>query len=720
MSADKDVSPAKLCFGVFEVDLRAGELRKSGVRMKLQGQPFKMLAILLERPGELVTREELRERIWGSDTVVDFDHGIGVAVNKVREALGDAADRPRYVETLAKRGFRFISPVSPTAVAVPLRPPTDEPATSPSVPMFPRRQGAATRVAQWAIPVLILASLSLASLSLRIAYRSSLATPVDFSRVTWSNHVYPGNLGMERFAGVSVSGGRVYFSEVRNGRFLLASTSVSGGDSAPVATPAEIVRPIVSDVSRDGSKLLVRSLIWSELEQPMWIVASTGESARKVAGVLGHDASWLPDGRSLVYAAGHDLLISSDDGQPPRKLATVPGRAFWIRYSPDGDRLRFTVVDPSTRAMSLWELSSDGKNLSPLLRDWPDRHSACCGSWAQNGDSFVFQTTTTQSSDLWMLNQRRGLFSRPLTPVQITAGPLSYFSPALAETESQIFAIGAHDRYELSVVDPVSRTVSPFLPNLNALKVSFTRDGQWVAWISADDGTLWRSRLDGSERLQLVGSPFFVFGFRWDPEGRRIAFSGRQSNSRARIYVVSADGGSPIALFDEERTQADPSWAPDGKSVAFGRAPDYQGEAGVPKAIEILDLKSKERRTLPGSAGLFSPRWSPSGSSLAALSLDQSKLLLFDFASQTWTVLATGNVASPEWSSDEAYIYFRSKVEGDPFYRVSLADRRVEAIMDFKDRPADEATFGGLSPRNQPIVVRHSATANLYSIKMPR
>src|SRR5580765_2258184 len=101
----------KIRCGVFETDLRAGELRKHGIRIKLQSQPFKLLAILLAHPGEIVTREELQQQIWGSETVVNFDHSLGTAVNKVREALSDSAENPRYIETLAKRGYRFIAPV---------------------------------------------------------------------------------------------------------------------------------------------------------------------------------------------------------------------------------------------------------------------------------------------------------------------------------------------------------------------------------------------------------------------------------------------------------------------------------------------------------------------------------------------------------------------------------------------------------------------------------
>ena len=98
-------------FGTYEVDLRLGELRKNGIRVKLTGQPFQILVILLEHPGDLVTREQLQRRLWPSDTFVDFDRGLNAAINRVREALGDSAENPRFVETLPRRGYRFIAPL---------------------------------------------------------------------------------------------------------------------------------------------------------------------------------------------------------------------------------------------------------------------------------------------------------------------------------------------------------------------------------------------------------------------------------------------------------------------------------------------------------------------------------------------------------------------------------------------------------------------------------
>src|ERR1700674_3867578 len=105
-------SPAILRFGLFEVDVRAGELRKQGVRIKLQEQPFHVLTLLLQRPSEVITREELRSELWQSETFVDFDNSLNTSINKLREALGDSADNPRFIETLPRRGYRFLAPVS--------------------------------------------------------------------------------------------------------------------------------------------------------------------------------------------------------------------------------------------------------------------------------------------------------------------------------------------------------------------------------------------------------------------------------------------------------------------------------------------------------------------------------------------------------------------------------------------------------------------------------
>jgi DNA-binding winged helix-turn-helix (wHTH) protein len=201
----------KVRFGVFEADLRAGELRKFGVRIHLQRQPFKILAALIERPGEVVTRESLRELIWGPETIVDFDHSLGTAINKLREALHDSADTPQFIETLAKRGFRFIARVEP--IVTPMHEPETRamPAPPRSEPLPAERPllTAPVPVANpsgkifWGGKLILLLLAAIAALGvaggLLLIGRSAAPPVVRFSQITADYRIYPGQIDIERF-----------------------------------------------------------------------------------------------------------------------------------------------------------------------------------------------------------------------------------------------------------------------------------------------------------------------------------------------------------------------------------------------------------------------------------------------------------------------------------------------------------------------------------------
>ena len=196
----------KIRFGVFEADLRAGELRKSGIRIKLQSQPFKLLAILLAHAGEIVTREELQQQIWGSETVVNFDHSLGTAVNKVREALGDSAENPHYIETLAKRGYRFIVPIQ---VLEPIETQPVSTAVVPAIVSFPKiepevlRSKSIPRKVSWRLVIPSAATLLALSLAVRLWQINQGVRPtlLKFTQITSSDSIYPGDAGIERFPG---------------------------------------------------------------------------------------------------------------------------------------------------------------------------------------------------------------------------------------------------------------------------------------------------------------------------------------------------------------------------------------------------------------------------------------------------------------------------------------------------------------------------------------
>jgi Tol biopolymer transport system component/DNA-binding winged helix-turn-helix (wHTH) protein len=732
---------AKIRFGVFETDLRAGELRKCGIRIKLQSQPFKLLAILLSHPGEIVTREELQQQIWGSETVVNFDHSLGTAVNKVREALGDSAENPRYIETLAKRGYRFVAPVelldtadspaSPKAslaieacpvpqVQPPTVPaPTVQPPATVVVPDGSRRDAMGSR-----IPTVVAIVAIVTGLGLRLWESAATVKPtlLPFTQITSSDSIFPGDVGVERFPALLTDGSRLYFSKIENGRVALAYSPISGGDAHPLITPPEIGTPRLADISPDGAKLLVFGETLTELERTMWVVPSVGGAARKIVSGLGHDGTWMPDGNTILYASGRSILITHDDGRDARLLTSVPGRAFWLRCAPDGSRLRFTVIDSATRATSLWEYTFEDKKLRPLLPGWSNPTSECCGNWTPDGKSFVFQSNRPEGSNIWMLPQKSWIGAAAPVPSQLTAGPLNFIGPVPGRQGNQIFFTGAHKRSQLRRYDSATHQFLPYLREIGmAGRTVLSGDGTRVAWVSTSDGGLWQSRLDGTHHLQLTSRPMRVFMMRWSPDARSIAFMGKEPGKTWKIYSISTEGGQPQTVSEEVRSQADPDWSPDGKAIVYGRPSEYMAEDSTPKSIQTVDLTTKVISIVPGSEGLFSPRWSPDGRYLIAMSLDQRKLMIFDIASKKWTQLASGTFNNPVWSKDGKDIYYQSYDEGSPIYRMRVASGKVEEVADFRDlQPGATVGYWGLAAEDAPIVSFHFLTADIYSVDLTR
>lgn len=711
----------RIRFGVFETDLRAGELRKCGIRIKLQSQPFKLLAILLSHPGEIVTREELQQQIWGSETVVNFDHSLGTAVNKVREALGDSAEHPHYIETLAKRGYRFIAPVELLDFADSSA--RTKTVLAPVVTAGPSEAAVRERgrfrfnaIFRRAAVLVAVAAILISGIRLWESMGAGRPTLLPFTQVTASDSIFPGDVGVERFPALLTDGSRIYFSRIEDGKVALAYATISGGDAHSLVTPPEIGAPRLADISPDGSKLLVFGEIFSELERSIWVVPSAGGAARKIVSGLGHDGTWMPDGNTVLYASGRDILITPRDGQVARVLTSVPGRAFWLRCAPDGSRVRFTVIDSATRATSLWEFTFADKKLRPLLKGWSNRSSECCGNWTPDGKYFVFQSNRAEGSNIWILPEK-SWFGAP-SPTQLTAGPLNFIGPVPARHGSQILFTGAHKRSQLRRYDAGTRQFVPYLRQISmAGRTEFSRDGSRVAWISTSDGGLWQGDLDGSQRLQLTSRPMRVFMMRWSPDARSIAFMGKEPGKTWKIYLVSTDGGQPQIIADEARSQADPDWSPDGKMIVYGRSSEYMAEESTPKSIQMVDLATRQVSPVPGSEGLFSPRWSRDGRYLVAMPLDQRKLMLFDLDAKKWTELASGSFNNPVWSKDGKYLYYQSYDEGAPIRRIRVDNGRVDEIADFRDLPPDTTVgYWGITSEDAPFVSFHFLTADIYSV----
>jgi Tol biopolymer transport system component len=289
-------------------------------------------------------------------------------------------------------------------------------------------------------------------------------------------------------------------------------------------------------------------------------------------------------------------------------------------------------------------------------------------------------------------------------------------SPFPSKDGKKLFVVGQTYRGQLMRTDLKSGQFSPFLEGVSAEYLSFSRDGQWVTYVSYPEGTLWRSKADGSERLQLTYPPFYAMMPHWSPDGKKIAYFefASSSDKSARMSEIAAEGGSPRQLLPDDPTpQQDPTWSPDGSKIVFG------GESnGTALAIRVLDLASHQVSALPGSQGFFSPRWSPDGRYIVAMTGDSSSLVLFDFQTQNWTEAAKGSLSWLNWSKDGRYVYaldFRGK---GAVLRIRISDHKTEQVVDLKNF-IFAGRYGGslaLAPDDSPLLLRDAGTQDVYSL----
>jgi len=460
-------------------------------------------------------------------------------------------------------------------------------------------------------------------------------------------------------------GSRLYFADAATGAPGVFQLSASGGDTSLIPVSFGVGKLLA--ISPDRSNLLITGFSIGH-EDPLWSLPVPVGSPRRLDDVFANSADWSADGTKLVFARGPDLFLANADGASPHKLVSGPGMASEVRFSPDGRRLRYTVSNLTQNTSSLWEVKIDGSGAHPLLPGWNNPPAECCGRWTADGRNYVFQVKH-DTSDLWILPEAGGWLHRSKNqPAQLTTGPVSFEHPVPSFDGKKIYALGTVQRTELVKYDRASQQFVPIGNGSPVGEVAFSRDAQWTAWVLYPDQTIWRSRPGGSDRVQLTFSPKTAFLPRWSPDGKTIAFVASERGKPWKIFLVPSQGGPATELLPEERNEVDVDWSADGKQLVFGRVAELAPIEAI--NIQVVDVATRNVTVLPGSENLFSPRWSPDGRYIAAMTADFRTLLRFDVASQKWIEwleMPENMLSFPAWSSDSRYIYFeiRGRISAD-------------------------------------------------------
>jgi Tol biopolymer transport system component/DNA-binding winged helix-turn-helix (wHTH) protein len=693
-------------FGTFELEAESAELRRNGVKLRLQEQPFLVLRTLLENAGAVVSREQLQAVLWPADTFVDFDTSLNTAIKRLREVLGDSADVPVFIETIPRRGYRFLTPVQVIRNG-------DAVASGTTDQLTTREQPKSWQA--WR-PGLILGGLFLAALAGGATVRWH--TPAPLPRILDSNQLtYDGHPKQNLHA----RAGHVFFDERIGNHVRLIKLPEVGG--IPWVLDSSFPGLELGSVSPDGTKLLVGSIQGVKhglLKVRIMDLAS--RSLQDLDGVIASDAYWTPAGR-IIFSRGHDVFLIDPDGSHEQKLLTANGYVSFMRFSPDGKRLRFSVGNKYLLENSIWEAKADGSQQHEILTElinFPDR---CCGDWSPDGRYYFFQTTVNGGSRIWAQEEQKPWYSRKTpAPIELTTVPPNYYIGGFGAENNHLLVMASQPRAELVRYDAVLRQFVPFLGGISAGNVEASHDGVSYVYVRYPEETLWRSAPDGTEAVQLTGPTLRASLPHWSADGKQIAFAGMRQGKPWSIFMVPAQGGPAEQLTTGSVSDLDPTWSPDGKSLAFGQIRSDGNQ--LVYSLQLLDVASRKQTPIPGTDGVCCPRWSPDGKYLVATHDRYDDVILYDFSTQKWTtvVKGIGTIGYMEWSNDSKSVMFdTSKVELPGFYRVRVSDGKLEKVADIGEMRRYYGTFGpwtGAAADGSPLIVRDISNEEIYSLEL--
>jgi Tol biopolymer transport system component/DNA-binding winged helix-turn-helix (wHTH) protein len=581
-------------FGTFEADLQTGELRKNGHKVPLQGQPFQVLAILLQHSGKLVTREELRQKVWPEDTFVDFDHGLNTAITKIRNALGDDADNPRFVETLPRRGYRFIGPVDKAISEAPLAPKA--------------RFETFTAKARW-MSVGVTSLVLLCGLGIwRFSRNRSEAPlpPIELAPLA-------GLPDLESAPAFSPDGNQVAFA-VHGNETSGIYTNMTGG-----AKPLRLTSNLTDCCpkwSPDGRQIaFVRR---SQEGIDIYVIPALGGTEHRLWSATftfppgwtsGRFLDWSPDGRVVAFSAlqadkthGWITLLSLVDSTT-RRLTSPPSQSldYGPAFSPDGSAVVFVRGIAPGVVEDLYVVPSAGGEPKRLTFD----NAWLFGppTWTPDGRDIVFSSMRGGLASLWCIHASGG------TPQRVSGiGVIAAF-PSISPKGNQLVyqqMTFKNSIWRVNLKDEKGRQGSPEVvisdKGMLTGRAQFSPDGKRIAFESDRLGysEIWACDSDGSHCTQLTSLRGIAGAARWSPDGQSIAFEYRPKE-HSEVYLLEVASGVPRLLTTlPGADNGGPNWSRDGKWIYF-----YSDRGGGPFQLWKTQISGGPPVQVTRNGGIF-------------------------------------------------------------------------------------------------------------------
>jgi Tol biopolymer transport system component/DNA-binding winged helix-turn-helix (wHTH) protein len=683
---DQSKSAGIVRFGVFELDRRTGELRNRGVKIRLQDQPLQILLLLLERPGELVSREEIQARLWPSGTIVEFEHSIGTAIKKLRQGLGDDADTPRYIETLPRRGYRFIGPLESPA-------PQPEPAKDPGAALAGSRGWW-----PWAAAMAMLLAAGIAGVLMYLKHETGSGPLRILTRLTF-------DAGLQFGPTWSPDGRFIAYSADRGGKFDIWVQQV--GAVTPVKITAHPGHNWQPDWSPDGNQIIFRS----EGEGGgLFVVPALGGPERKISS-FGFHPKWSPDGRRILFGNTfisflNKLYVVGLDGEPPREILTeflkrsqIAERA--VEWYPRSNRL--SIWGQGVHGLGFWTVSLDGTGAveSGATAKVAEQLGKLTGHearrtqfrWGPSGRAIYFEGEWNGVRNVWKITVDPPTM-RFVALERLTAGPGPDVDLAISTDGRRLAYAARNERVRVwsYPFDAKSgrllgdgKAVTP--AGFDAWRADVSPDGTKLAYVvtRAGEHELWQTSLpDGPTTLLMRAGHEPTCGI-WSPDSRRLGFSQDVGGTAPTIVILPQGGGSanPVTSPSFEGDLAD--WSSDGQWIVARQAIHNQpGQTEL--RILLLPLsaapKAETKARLVTSSqsgrsyeGMYEIRLSPNGrwivfeavkGGIAPGGATNATLCVVPVSGGPWIRITDGQSwdDKPRWSPDGKTIYYISSRTG--------------------------------------------------------